>query len=230
MKRKTTKKSETRQIKVNDLDALKTEDSNDSEIPEQIPEPCNLCPPVECEEAPKVEDVEISEDKALDISVLLAEMTENWQRERAHFQNYKRRTEDEKGEIRKYAGFALAGDIIRIVDYFESSVTFEENLPEESRNVIIGVKYTLDELIRVLAAHGVYPIKADEGQPFDSTCMEAVERRVVEDAAAGTILKIQLRGWSMHDRILRASRVIVAVEPEEEAEEEKTKGGEPAYE
>lgn len=216
---------------MNDLDALKTEDSNDSESPEQIPEPCDPCPvQVEGEEVSEVEDVAISTDETQDISGLLAEMTENWQRERAHFQNYKRRTEAEKGEIRKYAGFALAGDIIRIVDYFESSVSFEENLPEESRNVIIGVKYTLDELIRVLAAHGVNPIKAVEGQPFDATCMEAVERRVVEDVADGTILKIQLRGWRMHDRILRASRVIVAVAPEEEAEEEKPKGGEPATE
>ena len=117
-----------------------------------------------------------------------------------------------------------------MVDYFESSVSFEENLPEESRNVIIGVKYTLDELIRVLAAHGVYPIEAEEGQPFDSTCMEAVERRVVDDVAAGTILGIQLRGWRMHDRILRASRVVVSVMPEEEAEEERVEGGEPATE
>jgi molecular chaperone GrpE len=140
----------------------------------------------------------------------LAKMTENWQRERASFQNFKHRIDEEKREIRKYACFDFALEIIRVLDYFESSVTFGENLPEGAQNVIIGVKYTIEELTKILAEIEVHPIEAERGQLFDSVLMQAVERRSTDKAAAGTVLEAVRRGWRMHDRVMRPVQVVVA--------------------
>jgi molecular chaperone GrpE len=153
----------------------------------------------------------------------LAEMTENWQRERASFQNYRRRVEEEKKEVRKFACCDFASELIRVVDYFESSVSFAEILPKEAESVVIGVKYTLAELIRVLATNGVEQIEACEGQPFDTAVMQAVERKETDEAASGTVLCVQRKGWRCYDRVLRPAQVVVAAEKESKLPE---KGGE----
>jgi len=147
---------------------------------------------------------------------LLAEMTANWQRERADFRNFKRRIEDEKSTIRKYAVFNLALDIIRVLDYFESSVSFAENLPPEAENVVIGVKYTVDELKRVLGIHGVNQLEVAEGYCFDSGLMEATDRLQRDDVDPGTVLQVQRSGWILHDRVLRPAQVVVSVAPDDD--------------
>jgi molecular chaperone GrpE len=144
-----------------------------------------------------------------DIAALLTEMTENWQRERANFLNYKRRVEEEKEKLRKYAHFDFAFDLLRVVDYFESSISFGENLPEGAKNVILGVEYTLRELTQVLSAHGVKPIEVNVGDEYDSSVMEAVERREAPDEDPDTVLEIQRTGWRLYDRVLRAAQVVV---------------------
>ncbi|HDS30901.1 MAG TPA: nucleotide exchange factor GrpE [Firmicutes bacterium] len=193
----------------------KSPGDNSSELKEG---PCDPCP-VPVDDGAEFVETEVTESPTDsgtvdELRTRLDEMTENWQRERAQFINYKRRIEEERKEIRKYACYDFAYDLLRVVDYFESSINFEKKLPEDAQSVIIGVKYTLDELKKVLAEYGVCPIEAEEGMMFDSTCMEAIERQVVPDVGPGTILKVQRKGWRLHDRVLRSSMVVVAVEAE----------------
>jgi molecular chaperone GrpE len=169
--------------------------------------------PAETEESPEI--VTELENELERLRNELAEMTENWQRERAGFQNYKRRVEEEKRDIRKYASFDLALDLVRILDYFKSSVTFSENLPPEAANVIIGVKYTIKELNRILAANNVLPVEAEKGRPFDSALMQAVELRETDEVPPDSVLEVQRPGWLLHDRILRPAQVVVAAQPSE---------------
>lgn len=167
--------------------------------------------------------------ESADTNALLSRMTENWQRERASFLNYKRRVEEEKDKLRKYACFDLAFDLLKVLDYFESSISFGENLPEEAKSVIIGVEYTLRELTQVLSAHGIKPIEAEVGDEYDSSVMEAVERSEAPDQEPGTVLEVQRKGWRLYDRVLRPAQVVVATgrvydedEPGEEGGEDKT--------
>jgi len=167
------------------------------------------------------------EVKIRELTEKLDEMISNWQRERANFQNYKKRIEEEKREIRKYASYDLALDLLRILDYFESALSFSENLPKETNNVIDGVKYTIEELSRVLNAHGICPIFVESGMPYDSAVMEAVGRVERDDFEPDTVLEIRQKGWMIHERVLRPCRVIVAVEPETKIDDnENTKNNE----
>ncbi|MCX6645643.1 MAG: nucleotide exchange factor GrpE [bacterium] len=156
-----------------------------------------------------------AESSGEDLLDKIAELTDNWQRERANFLNFKRRIEEEKREIRKYASYDLVYDLLRVIDYFESSVTFAENLPPDAQNVILGVEYTLKELKGILSAHGVTPIIIKQGDEFLSSLMEASERQTTSDYQTGTIVKVLREGWMYHDRVLRPSQVIVAVNPDE---------------
>lgn len=161
------------------------------------------------------------------LSAKITELTDNWQRERANFLNYKRRIEEEKREIRKYASYDLVYDLLKVIDYFESSVTFAENLPPDAQNVILGVEYTLKELKGILSAHGVTPIIIKPGDEFLSSLMEASERLTTSDYTDGTIVKVLRGGWMYHERVLRPSQVVVAINSDEpHVENSVSQGGE----
>ena len=131
--------------------------------------------------------------------------------EKASFKSFRQRVDAEKTEIRRYGGFDLAQDLIRVLDYFEMSLNFESTeLSEAGRNVIEGVKFTVQELHNVLAKHGVKP--TDTSGTFDPNTMEAIERIVDTDDAAGTILETKTVGYMYKDRVLRTAQVVVAGE------------------
>ena len=55
------------------------------------------------------------------------------------------------------------------------------------------------------------------GQPFDPTRHEAIARVVSTQAPPDTVVSEQLPGYQLHDRVLRAALVAVAVAPDEDA-------------
>jgi molecular chaperone GrpE len=182
-------------------------DENEPDVPETVAGNSGT-DSVDATVSPEDVSEVIDEDK--DKDALLARMTENWQRERANFLNYKRRVEEEKDKLRKYAYFDFAFDLLRVVDYFESSISFGENLPEDAKSVILGVEYTLRELTQVLSAHGVKPIEVEIGDEYDSSIMEAVERRKAPSKDPDTVLEIHRKGWRLYERVLRPAQVVVA--------------------
>jgi len=161
----------------------------------------------------------VADEKETSPEDKLEEMKLNWQRERASFRNYKRRVEEEKASIRKYASYDLAFELLRVIDYFESSVTFSKNIPDEARNVLIGVEYTIEELKRILASHGIKRIEVKPGDIFDSAIMEATVREVSREIEPGYVIEVARSGWMLHDRILRTPQVIVSVEEIQEDDE-----------
>src|SRR3954470_23608664 len=104
----------------------------------------------------------------------------NWQRSAADFQNWKRRTDQEKTELTRYAEGALAAELLRVLDDFERAFG---SLPPELRMLtwIEGVYMIGQKLYAVLQGRGLSPIEAD-GQEFDPILHEAVLR---EDDAEG---------------------------------------------
>jgi len=211
-----------KEIPINNLDKsveMDTDGSSEGRVGNEIEvkagdfsslDKCGLPP-----EADTVLEEEIEADEKL-IRDEIARLTELWQRERASFINYKRRVEEEKSEIRKYALYDIACGLINVLDYFESSISFGENLPKDAKNVILGVEYTLEELKRLLSTHGVLPIDVEIGDQYDSSLMEAVQSRTDAGTEPGGVIAVQRRGWKLHDRVLRPAQVVVAVAPETE--------------
>jgi molecular chaperone GrpE (heat shock protein) len=72
-----------------------------------------------------------------------------------------------------------------------------------------GVELTYRELLRLLEGEGVTPIQA-MGRPFSPELHEAVATKAT-DATAGTIVAELEKGYVMREKLLRPSRVVVAV-------------------
>jgi molecular chaperone GrpE len=136
----------------------------------------------------------------------------NWQRSAADFQNWKRRTDQEKTELTRVAEGALTLELLRVLDDFERAFAA---LPAELRALtwIEGVYLIGQKLYALLQARGLSPIEA-EGQEFDPFLHEAVLR---EEGAEGSdrlvVVQELQRGYRFHERVIRPTMVKVGPPP-----------------
>lgn len=127
----------------------------------------------------------------------------------AEFENYKKRTARELGEFRKYANESLVKELIPVVDNLERAITSSEEETQDKSCILEGVELTRKEILRVLEKYEVKPIDA-LGMPFDPNFHEAVGQEESETEGDNIVVRELLKGYTMHNRLIRPSMVIVS--------------------
>lgn len=128
----------------------------------------------------------------------------NWQRTQADFINYKRRSEQEKEEISKFANSTLMLALLPVIDDFERA--FSAIPPKQARiSWIEGIRLIERKLQASLETQGLSPIKA-LGEPFDPHQHEAVRQDKGEE---GIVIAEVEKGYRFRDRVIRPSQVVV---------------------
>ena len=129
---------------------------------------------------------------------------DNWHRAEADFQNYKRRTEQERDESRKFANVSVIINLLPVLDDFERAFSsLDSRLAGLSW--FDGIYLIYRKLQQLLENSGVTPIQT-EGQVFDPRFHEAVAHAEGED---GKVISEVQRGYKLHDRVLRPAMVVV---------------------
>lgn len=147
----------------------------------------------------------------------LKETKDRLLRQVAEFQNYKRRTEQEKTMLFESGKAKVVQQMLEILDDFTRSVDaakqFEEQEDQSKEGfdqLKQGVELVLDKFQNELSRLGVEPIEA-KGQPFNEQEHEALmQQPAPEDTEPGTVLEEIQKGYRMGDRVLRHTRVVVA--------------------
>ena len=85
--------------------------------------------------------------------------------------------------------------------------------------LIRGVQMVLKQFEDVFAKHAAVPIEA-VGQPFDPNIHEAIQQMPSAEHPPMTVIAEAERGWRLHDRVLRPSKVVVASAPPESSPEQ----------
>ena len=128
----------------------------------------------------------------------------NWQRAEADFQNYKKRTDQERDELRRFGNVSLIINLLPVIDDFERAFSsLDSHLAGLSW--FDGIYLIYRKLSQLLENAGVRPIES-EGQPFDPRFHEAVAHVEGEE---GKVLSEVQRGYKLHDRVLRPAMVVV---------------------
>ncbi len=131
----------------------------------------------------------------------------------AEFENFRRRSLKEKQESFKFGHQNLVKDLLSTVDNLERAVEHgAQNAGAESKGILDGVELVQREILGALAKHGVSEIVA-EGGVFDPAVHEAMGQIPNGDVPPNTVLQVLQKGYVIHDRMLRPSRVIVSREP-----------------
>jgi molecular chaperone GrpE len=158
-------------------------------------------------------------DRATEIESLRQELESSQEqllRNAAEFQNYRRRTEQEKAQLVGLGKTLVIQQFLDIVDDFQRSLEAAEQVDRndsESGSAYRALKEGVDLVYRKfvdgLTKLGVQPIEA-VGRPFDENEHEAMMQQPDTDAAPGTVIEELQKGYRMGDRILRHAKVIVA--------------------
>jgi molecular chaperone GrpE len=140
-----------------------------------------------------------------------AENLAGMQRIAADFQNYKRRTEQEREQSAGLANESLLRKAIGIADDFDRAI---EAMPEAlaGDGWVQGIAAIDRKLRTLLDSEGVTPIEAI-GRPFDPREHEALSHIETTDAPDETVVAEIQRGYRVRDRVLRPSLVAVAKNP-----------------
>jgi molecular chaperone GrpE len=159
-------------------------------------------------------------DRVADLERQLAEekaraqdLHDKWQRTAADLVNLRRRTEQDKEDLEKFASMRLVQDLLPVLDNFERALTtIPGNLAMLSW--IQGVMLMERQFRAMLEMRGVAPIEA-QGQPFSPYYHEAVMERETTEAAPGTVVQELQKGYTMHGTVLRPTLVEIARAPDE---------------
>jgi len=136
------------------------------------------------------------------------EYLDGWQRERAAFANYRRRTDEERGSITRTATEDLVCQLLPLLDDLDRAC---EGIPEEasSHPWVQGVALVQRRFRQVLESLGVEEIEAT-GCKFDPEVHEAITHEETTKHDEGEVIGEVLKGYRMGDRVLRCSVVRVA--------------------
>jgi len=158
-------------------------------------------------EEPITQEQESTQDlkKALaDEKVRADEYLASLQRSEADFRNYKKRTEQEKRDSLMWSNADLVKSLLPVVDDIERA--FSMVGPEcDNSTWIEGFRIIQRKLQEVLRAHGCVEIDC-VGLPFDPNLHEAIAH---EEGEEGIVISEHRKGYTMKNKVLRASQVTV---------------------
>lgn len=145
-------------------------------------------------------------------------VTDRLQRQVAEFQNYRRRTEQEKGQMVLFGKSMVIQQLLDVFDDFHRSIEASNQAQENSdvaplaayESLKSGVELAYQKLMDELKKMDVVPLSV-VGQPFDEELHEAVMQQPVgEDGEVGVVITEIQRGFRMGDKVLRHAKVVVS--------------------
>ena len=135
-----------------------------------------------------------------------ADLQDRLLRRMAEFDNFRRRVEREKSEIREFATMETVRQVLPVLDDFERALKTETSDAEYAK----GMELILQRFSAELEKLGLEPIPT-EGQQFDPHIHHALEMRETSEAAEHTILAELQKGYNFRGKLLRPALVSVAV-------------------
>ncbi len=139
----------------------------------------------------------------------------NWQRALADYINLKRRNDQERKDLSKFANSVLILSLLPTLDDLERALSSLPPKPAKSAGWIDGIKLIEQNLKTTLQSQGVTPVEAI-GKPFDPSFHEAVRQNKGKE---GIIIEELQKGYFLNDKLLRPSVVVVGNGEEEEKED-----------
>ena len=124
----------------------------------------------------------------------------------ADFENYKKRTVKERSDLIKFGWEPIARDLLQVIDNLERAVHHAG--PSTDKNLVEGLKMVLSHFHSILQRQGIEKIGTSD-KPFDPNLHEAVGEEASSEPQ-GSIVKEELKGYTLHGRLLRPARVIVS--------------------
>ncbi len=125
----------------------------------------------------------------------------------ADFENFKRRKAQEISDVRRYESEDAARALLPVLDNLRRAVEHASDAGAEDF-FVSGLELVVREFETALERLGVVPVPA-AGERFDPSLHEAITAEESDDVDEETVIAEVLRGYKLHDRLLRPAMVRV---------------------
>ena len=157
------------------------------------------------------------EEKIAELEAQLAETRDQFLRKAADFENFRKRTNQEKQSAIEYANQSLLLDIIPVIDDFERAILAGES-SSDLASFLDGVKMIEKRLTGQLEAKWGLKRFNSAGEPFDPNMHEALMMEKSPDVSEPTVQEDFSKGYLLKDRVIRAAKVKVLMPAAESGE------------
>jgi len=156
------------------------------------------------------EVIEVAHTAELDPEIVRLKEELDTERERglrmlAEFDNYRRRTKQERAVAEQAGKREVLLALLDLVDDFDRALLHVSDARDEVAN---GVRLIRQRFSDVLHSNGVTAFDS-EGTPFDPTVHEAITMIDGDGDGSGTVYAEERRGYFMNGELLRPARVAV---------------------
>ena len=143
----------------------------------------------------------------------VSELKDQLLRSVAELDNYRKRSEREKEQLRKFGIANFAKDLLSVADNLrravESGPSDLEGADESVKNLIVGVEMTEKELLNAFEKNRVRKIDP-VGEKFDYNFHQAMFEVESDKEEPGVVMQVLQPGYAIEDRVLRAAMVGVS--------------------
>jgi len=143
----------------------------------------------------------------------VSELKDQLLRSVAELDNYRKRAEREKEQLRKFGIANFAKDLLSVADNLrravESGPSDLEGADESVKNLIVGVEMTEKELLNAFEKNSVRKIDP-VGEKFDYNFHQAMFEVESDKEEPGVVMQVLQPGYAIEDRVLRAAMVGVS--------------------
>ena len=136
----------------------------------------------------------------------------------ADMKNLRDSIEKDHREVLKYRAAGFIEDLLPILDGFHMALSIETT-SQEMKNFLVGFEFIYRNMVSVLEAEGVNEVSPKVGDVFDPNTMSALETKF-DEGEPNRVLKVNAKGYKLHDRLIRPAIVVVSTNKKDEQKEE----------
>ncbi len=170
----------------------------------------------------ELDPVKILEKDLLETKNELTEQKDKFIRLQAETDNFRKRLSREKEEFSQYANERLFKELLPIFDNFERAL---EDPSNDIKNLKEGLEMILKQFSSFLEKEKVEPIEAI-GIKFDPMIHEVLTSEESSEHEENTIISQFVKGYTINNRVIRPSQVVISKKPSLESEEVLTEESE----
>ncbi|MCL6744457.1 MULTISPECIES: nucleotide exchange factor GrpE [Enterobacteriaceae] len=157
--------------------------------------------------------VDPRDEKIANLEAQLAE-AESREREtvlrvKAEMENLRRRTEQDIEKAHKFALEKFVNELLPVIDSLDRALEVADKNNAEMAPMVEGIELTLKNMLDVVKKFGVEVI-AETDVPLDPNVHQAIAMVESEEIAAGKVLGVMQKGYTLNGRTIRAAMVTVA--------------------
>jgi molecular chaperone GrpE len=125
----------------------------------------------------------------------------------AEADNIRKRAQAEVQAAHKFAVERMAESLLPVIDSLEAALSTAAEAPQALRD---GVELTLKQLNTAFQKAGIASVTPAAGERFDPHKHQAMAAVEAPGAEPNTVVAVMLKGYRLHDRVLRPALVTVS--------------------